>query len=235
MCICSPDENSLGQKPINELNFELQTEYENNLTIFQNAEIFKNKSIPFKTKIASNLFKKIKDKLPSHFIDDINNETIIDFVYSILIALVNWEPIITLFYNQTKTFNIVGVYKDDLDSLDVNISKDSNEHFKLVKNKIIDIIINSWENTTDDKEIIKDNYLVAQLFYTLDSNRFSLNSDLSFKIVANSFIKDTIKKFGNEGTQVLNNVNKNMKEIYFNFTKITLDDKFPPFAFSSKK
>jgi hypothetical protein len=224
---------------INELKFELQKEYGNNLNIFQNAEFFKNKSTQFKSKITSNLFKKIKDKLPSHYIDDIDNETIIDFVYSILIALGNWEPIITLFYNQTKTFNIVGVYKDDLDSYNVNISTNSDEHFKLVKNKIIDIIINSWnDDTIDSKEIIKNNYLEAQLFSTLDSNRFALDSNLSFKIVANSFIKDTIKKFGHEGSKILNNVNKNMEEIYFNFTKIRLDDyenyNFPPFAFSSK-
>ena len=226
---------------IKELKFELQKEYENNLNLFQNAEIFKDNFTPFKkSKIAYNLFKKIKEKLPTYFVDDITKENVKNLVYSILIALGNWESIITLFYNETKTFNIVGVYKHDLDLYNVNISTHSTEQFKIVKDNFLHIIINSWnDDTTDNKKLIKDNFLQAQLFFSLDNNRFILDSESSFKTMSNSFIKNIIKNFGVEGTKVLNKVNKDLEEIIYNFTKLRLQDHekdtLPPFAFSKKK
>ena len=237
------------------LKLQLQTQYNNSLGLIKNAENIKKDinslkegEIPFKNcKLLLNMSIYI-DKILKIFKCSVSKVlTYTDFIYDIIITLGNWEQLITLFYNQTLDFNIVGVYKNDIDKYDSKMTTYQSTYFNVIRNDIIKIITDFWKiEQKDIKELIRKNVLTAQLFFSLDNERFLLNPNVSFKEIANVKLKDTLKAFGIEGQNVLDEVNKKLEKIIFrcrNPSKKLLDkiykrktnydsSSFPPFAFS---
>jgi len=133
-------------------------------------------------------------------------------MFKILNSLNNLRPIIHSFYKKTKDFNILGVAEIDLSpnilsNLD-NIYKknrtDLYTHYTNLLNQFQSPLINTP---------LTEKYLMVQLFFTIEKDRFKHDINNSFKEKPDKFIQEIIKSF-NQGQQVLDTVNSTLKNIF---------------------
>jgi len=193
---------------IQEITAELQEIYSNKLSLIQNMADFKTKAYNsmFSDTVTGSIINFISDKLPSNFYELTqgnpigSNKVVTEFVLKILNG---WTPFITAFYEQTTDINVLGVHRDDLDSTLIN-------QLDIRKQQMFNIFCNLLNNDYITEDIITSGYFTAQLFFTLENNRYTLDITNSFKTAANDKLKYFIKKFPN-GKIILKSVKQKLK------------------------
>jgi hypothetical protein len=228
---------------INDLTVEIQNIFKNKLSIKENM-VFVTKYIDMvlntsiKTRDDGNLLSKIVMYILNNFnrlllFHKVQNQY--EIIKTIFLYLINtcgsWSIFISTFYKHTKNLNIVGVYKQDLDTFNTSITKDTDISFKITKKIFYDLFFSI------DKDMFGEEYhTTSQIFFALDNKRYLMNPDESFKHSANNVLEKIIKTFPeDEGNNVLEKVNMRLKE---HLKKCNLSIKksdIIPFAFCETK
>lgn len=99
---------------------------------------------------------------------------------NIVKTLENWRGFITTFYEETKDYNMLGLFVNDIDDL-----KDVS--FETCKDRVYNHIIGGRRIDTDLSDITKH----IELFYSLENNRLHLDPNTSFRDFPSNFM-DTI-------------------------------------------
>jgi hypothetical protein len=159
--------------------------------------------------------------------DDIKLET---FKF-IIKACYNWEPFITSFYTLTQDINITGVDSNDILSRNIPYNNLENifydfYNFICSSPSIRQMFNSEWLNN-------------AQVFFSLENNRYLLNTDTSFKTIADVKIKELLSRIVTRyklNGDIEDNINNFMH--YF-LNRCEKKDLLPvvnyiPYAFSSK-
>ena len=94
--------------------------------------------------------------------------------FNIVNTLENWKGFITTFYEETKGFNMLGLFMNDIDDL-----KDVS--FENCKDRVYNHILGRRINTDNITKYI-------QLFYSLESNRLHLDPIVSFRDFPSRFM-----------------------------------------------
>lgn len=169
---------------------ELQISFGNTLTMEENNIILQNidkNHIYYDGGIMFKIYNFISDMIGVVHCDKMVDNDIRKEIFDMIVnSLTKWKPFIYRFYEYTRDINIVGVYKDDLNKYDPVILENKNKSFEIAKKNMYNFIFEP--NTSDDY-----NHSMVQVFFALESNRYLLDTDESFKKSASKKIANILE------------------------------------------
>jgi hypothetical protein len=127
------------------------------------------------------------------------------FVFNqLLISFGNWENYINQFYSLTKYINPLGVYTEDINKYNIDILNS-----EASKKKIFDETKKAMYKTIfiqNTKQNI-DMFNMAQLFFSLDADRYELDPNISFKYAPNNIVNKILIELQGDFKDILKDVN----------------------------